>query len=146
MHEHLGLHLPGSSNALPTPPATQSSGPSAGSSSSILSSARHQTTSSSGVGSSRPSTQSGTVVPQPAPQQHPAQTTMPNAPNQQGIQWNAQQQAVQLPAPAAQGQPALAPADEIAVLQARIAELEWGNAHGNHTPARAAPPHQALVA
>lgn len=146
MHEHLGLYLPVSANSPPTPPATQSSGPSAGSSSSIPSSATHRTASSSGVESSRPSSQSGTVVPQHAPQQHPAQTAVPNAPIQQGIQRNAQQHAAQPPAPATQGQPALAPADEIAALQARIAELERGNAHGNHTPARAAPPHQALVA
>jgi hypothetical protein len=35
---------------------------------------------------------------------------------------------------------------EIAALRARIAELESGNAHGNHLPARAPVPHQALVA
>ncbi|KAG1797489.1 uncharacterized protein HD556DRAFT_1441045 [Suillus plorans] len=37
-------------------------------------------------------------------------------------------------------------ADKIAALRARIAELERGDAHGNHTLARAPPPIQALVA
>jgi hypothetical protein len=46
----------------------------------------------------------------------------------------------------AQQQPVQAPADEIAALRARIAELEGGNAHGNHPPARVPTPHQAMVA
>jgi hypothetical protein len=46
----------------------------------------------------------------------------------------------------AQQQPVQAPADKIAVLRARIAELEGSNAHGNHPPARVPAPHQPMVA
>ncbi|KAG2158742.1 uncharacterized protein EDB93DRAFT_1100370 [Suillus bovinus] len=49
-------------------------------------------------------------------------------------------------APHAQNPPPAQPADEIAALRARIAELECGSAHGNQLLARATVPHQALVA
>ncbi|KAG1746182.1 hypothetical protein EDB19DRAFT_1690932, partial [Suillus lakei] len=148
MHEHLGLHLAGSSSAPPTPPATQSSNHSGLGPSSLSSSARPQST-TSGPSAPRPPIQGGAGISIAPAQQHPAQNPQQPAQQQQAQQQVAQQQAVQAPVrapPQVPGQPAANLADKIAALRARITELEWGDAHGNHIPARAAPPHQALIA
>ncbi|KAG2158997.1 uncharacterized protein EDB93DRAFT_1283420 [Suillus bovinus] len=145
MHEHLGLQLAGSSNAPPTPPATQGSSQSGSGSSSLPSAAGPQSSSSSGLSAPRSSAQSRTRNSHVPAQQQPSQTPQHPAPQQQDQQQVVQQQVAH-PPPQVQGQPVVAPADEIAALKARITELEWGDAHGNHIPARAGPPQQALIA
>lgn len=145
MHEHLGLQLAGSSNAPPTPPATQGSSQSGSGSSSRPSAAGPQSSGSSGPSAPRSSAQSRTGNSHVPAQQQPSQTPQHPAPQQQNQQQVAQQQVAH-PPPQVQGQPQVAPADEIAALKARITELERGDAHGNHIPARAGPPHQALIA
>ncbi|KAG1760433.1 hypothetical protein EDD22DRAFT_901258 [Suillus occidentalis] len=139
MHEHLGLQLAGSSIAPPTPPATQNSSQSGSGSSSLPSIAGPNSSGSSGPSAPRSSVQSRTGISHVPAQQQPSQNTQQPAPQQQDQHQVAQQQQVQ-------GQPAVTPADEIAALRARIMELERGDAHGNHIPARAGPPHQALIA
>ncbi|KAG2127165.1 uncharacterized protein EDB93DRAFT_1109453 [Suillus bovinus] len=139
MHEHLGLQLNGPSNAPPTPPSTQNTVPSGPSSSTQPPTAGSSSMDANNQGAPRatPSQPLQAAMQQPVPQsrQHPVQqqattVTLPAGPN----------------APHAQNPPPAQPADEIAALRARIAELECGSAHGNQSPARATIPHQALVA
>ncbi|KAG1779493.1 hypothetical protein EV702DRAFT_1195454 [Suillus placidus] len=168
MYQHLGIELDnGTPNAPITPPSTQNATASgSGSNTHSSSSTRHappsvRTSTAPGppsqAGSSHPSTLQSAQ--QQAPQQaHPssARAAQPAAPNPAPPA--AQPAAAPDPAPPA-SQPAAAPAtaaqphaqipipaDEIAALRARIAELERGNAHGNHLLARAPAPQQALVA
>ncbi|KAG1729975.1 uncharacterized protein EDB91DRAFT_1252851 [Suillus paluster] len=136
MHEHLGLQLNGSSNVPPTPPSTQGACPSGPSSS----------TQPSAAGSSSVDA-GGSVAPRPIhawTSQTPAQQTASQ------VRQQPHQQQAALPAGSnttqPQRHPPAQPADEIAALRARIAELESGSAHGNQLPARASIPHQALVA
>jgi len=138
MHEHLSLQLNGPSNALPTPPSTQNAV------SSETSSSTHPPT----TGSS--STDANIQGASRATPSQPLQAAM-QRPVPQSRQQPVQQQAatVALPAgptaPHTQSPPPAQPADEIAALKARIAELERGSAHGNQLPARATVLHQALV-
>jgi hypothetical protein len=133
MHEHLDLQLSGSPL---TPPSTQSDVPSGTGSSAQPSAAGSSSTDVSGPMPTRPNPARAHQTPaqQPGPQirqQLSQQQTTPPA----GTSTPLHQ--MQLPAQ---------PADEIAALRARIAELERGSAHGNQLPARATIPHQALVA
>lgn len=139
MHEHLGLQLNGPLNAPPTPPSTQNAVPSGPSSSTQQPTAGSSSTDANNQGAPRatPSQPLQAAMQQPVPhfrqqpvQQQAATIALPAGPN----------------APHAQNPPPAQPADEIATLRARIAELERGSAHGNQLPARATVPHQALVA
>lgn len=146
MHEHLGLEISSQPpNGLATPPATQAAAASGSNSSSRPPASTRQFTAAT-QNSSTPAGPSRTQ----APQQHAQQS----APASNSAALNAAPDASRVPPahPAivqpvvAQQQPVQAPADEIAALRARIAELEGGNAHGNHPPARVPTPHQAMVA
>ncbi|KAG2128340.1 uncharacterized protein EDB93DRAFT_1256685 [Suillus bovinus] len=159
MYQHLGIKLnEGAPNAPITPPSTQVA--SASGSNSIAqpsSSTTPSLPSSRAAAAPRPPAQAGPpqlpasqIAQHPAPQRaHPStvHATQPAAPIP------APQVAQPIAAPPAAAPPvaappaaAPAPADEIAALRARIAELEHGDAHGIHIPARAPAPQQALVA
>ncbi|KAG2128360.1 uncharacterized protein EDB93DRAFT_1268396 [Suillus bovinus] len=164
MYQHLGIELnEGAPNAPITPPSTQVA--SASGSNSIAqpsSSTTPSLPSSRAAAAPRPPAQAG--PPQlPASQiaQHPAsQHAHPSAVHatQPAAPIPAPQVAQPIAAPPAAAPPAAAPpvaappaaapapADKIAALRARIAELERGDAHGIHIPARAPAPQQALVA
>ncbi|KAG2344897.1 hypothetical protein BDR05DRAFT_947215 [Suillus weaverae] len=136
MHEYLGLQLGGAANTSSTPPSTQGAihsglGPSA-----QPSAAGPLSPSASGAAGMRiiPAWTLQIPAQQPAPQIH-------HQPNQQQPALPAGSNNTKPP-----GQPLAQPADEIAALRARIAELEHGSAHSNQLLARAAIPHQALVA
>ncbi|KAG2137885.1 uncharacterized protein EDB93DRAFT_1106507 [Suillus bovinus] len=152
MYQHLGIELnEGAPNAPITPPSTQVA--SASGSNSIAqpsSSTTPSLPSSRAAATPRPPAQAG--PPQlPASQiaQHPASTACPSLrppiPAPHVAQPIAAPPAAAPPV-AAPPAAAPAPADEIAALRARIAELERGDAHGIHIPARAPAPQQALVA
>ncbi|KAG1770155.1 hypothetical protein EV702DRAFT_1140106 [Suillus placidus] len=136
MHEHLGLQLSGAANTPPTPPSTQGAVHSGPGPSPQPSAAGPLSADAGGTAITRPNHARAPQIPaqQPAPQ----------------IRQQPNQQQSALPAgsntPQPQGQPPAQPADEIAALRARIAELERGSAHGNQLPARATFPHQALIA
>jgi hypothetical protein len=149
MHHHLGLQLGSTVDAPPSPPSTQES-------SSIVSGQSVQTS----TPASRPSapvSRSAASAPQPTqvrPSQHLTQHSAPQAarplaaaaaPN---LHAPTPAPPITNPAPQVAGNATAQPSSavEIAALRARIAELENGNAHGNHLPARAPVPHQALVA
>ncbi|KAG0700377.1 hypothetical protein DFH29DRAFT_932261 [Suillus ampliporus] len=154
MYQHLGIELnDGTTSAPITPPSTQNATASgSGSNAHSSSSTRPAPSGTRAPAAPRPPAQSGPSQPsasqstqQPIPQQahsSSARAAQPAAPNPAPL---AAQPAAVPPAPA-QPQAIPAPADEIAALRARIAELERGNAHGNHFPARAPVPQQALVA
>ncbi|KAG1886407.1 uncharacterized protein F5891DRAFT_1082481 [Suillus fuscotomentosus] len=163
MHEHLGLELNNrTSIGLSTPQATQAASASGPGSSSRTTTSTGQSSTSTGNATAPGSSAQARTSQQPAqhanassaqssaPQQNRApvvsssNSAAPNsAPNV--LHQPAAQPAVIQPV-VAQQQPLQAPADEIDALRARIAELERGEAHGNHLPARAPAPQQAMVA
>lgn len=102
MHEHLGLQLAGSSNAPPTPLATQGSSQSGSGSSSLPSAAGPQSSGSSGPSAPRSSAQGRTGNSQIPAQQQPSQTPQHPTPQQQNQQQVAQQQVAH-PPPQVQG-------------------------------------------
>ncbi|KAG1758758.1 hypothetical protein EDD22DRAFT_956571 [Suillus occidentalis] len=116
MHKHLSLQLNGPSNALPTPPSTQNAVSSGMSSSTQPPTAESSSTDPNIQGASR---------------------AVPSQPLQAAMQQPVQQQAVTVALPAGptaphtQNPPPAQPADEIAALKARIAELEHGIGHCN---------------
>lgn len=154
MYQHLGIKLNEGIPSPPiTPPSTQNAAASgSGSNAHSSSSARPAPSSTRATTAPRPPAQTGPAqssasqsTHQSIPQQthsSAARVAQPTAPNSAPLV--AQPTAVP-PAPA-QPQAIPAPADEIAALRARIAELERGNARGNQFPARAPAPQQALVA
>ncbi|KAG2754248.1 hypothetical protein P692DRAFT_20870458 [Suillus brevipes Sb2] len=154
MYQHLGIKLNEGIPSPPiTPPSTQNAAASgSGSNAHSSSSARPAPSSTRATTAPRPPAQTGPAqssasqsTHQSIPQQthsSAARVAQPTAPNSAPLV--AQPTAVP-PAPA-QPQAIPAPADEIAALRARIAELERRNARGNQFPARAPAPQQALVA
>ncbi|KAG2121793.1 hypothetical protein BD769DRAFT_1389943 [Suillus cothurnatus] len=163
MHDHLDLEINNrSSNGLFTPQATQTTSASGFGSSSRPTTSTWQSTTSTENATAPGSSAQARTSQQPAqqanassaqssaPQQNrapvvsssnsAAPNSAPNGPHHPAAQPTVIQPVV------AQQQPLQAPADEIAALRARIAELERGEAHGNHLPARAPVPHQAMVA
>lgn len=155
MHDHLDIELNArASSGLVTPPTTQSVPvPSTNLSSRPPASTRQSMTTTKNSTAPGPSSHprvsqhSNIATSQPsAPQQNRlpavALTILNTAP---GMQHPPAARPAAIQPAAAQQQP-LPPADEIAALRARIAELEHGEAHGNQPPARAPMNQQALVA
>jgi hypothetical protein len=163
MHDHLNLELNNrTSNGLFTPQATQTASASGfGSSSHPTTCTRQSTTSTKNATAPGSSAQARTSQ-QPA-QHANALSAQSSAPQQNCAPVvSSSNSAVPISAPnvlhqpaaqptiiqpvVVQQQPLQAPADKIAALRARIAELEHGEAHSNHLPARAPAPHQAMIA
>ncbi|KAG1772014.1 hypothetical protein EV702DRAFT_1048787 [Suillus placidus] len=154
MHHHLGIKLNKGPNAPFTHPSTQNATASgAGAITQPLSSTRPAPPSNRGPATPRPPAQADSSQ---LPALQNAQQSAPQQAQPSSVQ--AAQPAAPNPAPPSTTQPAAAqpavaqphnipaPVNEIAALRAQIAELECGDAHGNHLLARAPAPQQALVA
>ncbi|KAG2046971.1 hypothetical protein BDR06DRAFT_1014276 [Suillus hirtellus] len=161
MYQHLGLHIGLDLDAAGASSSAQESSAAGASSSNAPGPSRPHPTSNPASGSraaqsSRPTSnqqQSSAVAPQPSsssqqaaahPQTNPAMAHQGNPATQQ--QAHPIVQTSSNSTPSAPGNAAqLQVVNELAVLRARIAELECLEAHGNPNLARAPAPQQALV-